>query len=886
MNTSQLCSPITCGSVREGVSSHVCSSQWRNDAGSRAYSTVKFSLMPNKREFCMHLLISIGLSSLRRKLDLTNLCIRVTSANGRHVFLSPLGDKRANNKRATNCRLNHLDCCLCQQSRWTISSVWRSAEPKIPMILFEVRCFKKRGLSKGKWDDGVHMPTELSQRLSLDSCSPRRSRKYELCGIGKIREFNALKASTVLCIPESQLFVHWLLPHRVASVTSHLAVWHSLFVSLQVCYWLRVVQGVSNKLTFNCKVNFSVHLLLIIKLWIFLETPMPLPNPVILAVALIAREPVLRLGWSCASKAKKRGSDTGDTNTEVSTEGLTYRRVADLDAIYCSFTSLRVVASNHAQSGQNGSGFTFMQQPMQKRLPAPVYTALSLLMGVQRSPLVSPCFQARTREVRPDIGTSRSRSGLSKELSLPGTVYRGVEYVNTVSSRFPFYRGPGVSVWGRMVIQLGSGVPGVLAWDLRPPPLRNPFVARARWYLGESLARLTPRDGHLFPFALEVRVMGGGGSGHLHIPNRRQSHDRLRGNPSPCPRLACSPPTKANQVQPPAGSPDFPKSGNRSARCRWSVRFLGDLLFSLTLSCPCRTLITLIGYQDLAYRNARAGETGDPRENPLTSGIVRRDSHARKSGSDPAWTRVRFAWTTVIIHEGTYAGLSLDMCHVSSNADMCCVEMVEYQPYQRKCFNILLEVAQKKTLSRMKKIRKELEVKSVAQKIKECETAEKYQQPAPDGQTAPHDSMTERVAFEQGNLYGCSDIRRIFCGSLCYMGGSVPTEELLARVVFSEPVCKGADFVFDSVRAVFVISGTRWFRKPMYREMQSPSTRTHFSVRSRTQEMRELSFIRFQQSYNTRQLYWNCVSRVVECKRTVEVRKQDTGPEELISILP
>ncbi|KAJ8866400.1 hypothetical protein PR048_032243 [Dryococelus australis] len=34
-------------------------------------------------------------------------------------------------------------------------------------------------------------------------------------------------------------------------------------------------------------------------------------------------------------------------------------------------------------------------------------------------------------------------------------------------------------------------------------------------------------------------------------------------------------------------------------------------------------------------RNEGAGETGDPRENPQTSGIVRHDSHLRKSG-DPA----------------------------------------------------------------------------------------------------------------------------------------------------------------------------------------------------------------------------------------------------------
>ncbi|KAJ8898183.1 hypothetical protein PR048_003543 [Dryococelus australis] len=34
-------------------------------------------------------------------------------------------------------------------------------------------------------------------------------------------------------------------------------------------------------------------------------------------------------------------------------------------------------------------------------------------------------------------------------------------------------------------------------------------------------------------------------------------------------------------------------------------------------------------------RSARTGETGDPRENPLTSGIARHDSHMQKTGDDP-----------------------------------------------------------------------------------------------------------------------------------------------------------------------------------------------------------------------------------------------------------
>ncbi|KAJ8898281.1 hypothetical protein PR048_003641 [Dryococelus australis] len=42
-------------------------------------------------------------------------------------------------------------------------------------------------------------------------------------------------------------------------------------------------------------------------------------------------------------------------------------------------------------------------------------------------------------------------------------------------------------------------------------------------------------------------------------------------------------------------------------------------------------------------RNESTGETGFPRQNPPTSGIVRHDSPMRKSGSDPAGDRTRFA---------------------------------------------------------------------------------------------------------------------------------------------------------------------------------------------------------------------------------------------------
>ncbi|KAJ8871132.1 hypothetical protein PR048_027436 [Dryococelus australis] len=55
-------------------------------------------------------------------------------------------------------------------------------------------------------------------------------------------------------------------------------------------------------------------------------------------------------------------------------------------------------------------------------------------------------------------------------------------------------------------------------------------------------------------------------------------------------------------------------------------------------------------------RNERAGETGDPREKPPTSGIVRHDSHVRKSGRDHAWNRTREHVPTAELKEEQRAG--------------------------------------------------------------------------------------------------------------------------------------------------------------------------------------------------------------------------------------
>ncbi|KAJ8877412.1 hypothetical protein PR048_021866 [Dryococelus australis] len=56
----------------------------------------------------------------------------------------------------------------------------------------------------------------------------------------------------LLCILEHQLSVHWLLPHTWQ-------LWNSQGVSLQVCYWPRGVQVVSNKRRSNCRGRIPIH---------------------------------------------------------------------------------------------------------------------------------------------------------------------------------------------------------------------------------------------------------------------------------------------------------------------------------------------------------------------------------------------------------------------------------------------------------------------------------------------------------------------------------------------------------------------------------------------------------------------------------------------------
>ncbi|KAJ8885938.1 hypothetical protein PR048_012144 [Dryococelus australis] len=78
------------------------------------------------------------------------------------------------------------------------------------------------------------------------------------------------------------------------------------------------------------------------------------------------------------------------------------------------------------------------------------------------------------------------------------------------------------------------------------------------------------------------------------------------GPPEVAERLACSPPTKANRVQSPAGSLRIFARGNRAGRCHWSAGFLGDLPFPPPFhygAAPYSPHFALIGSEDLDVKS-------------------------------------------------------------------------------------------------------------------------------------------------------------------------------------------------------------------------------------------------------------------------------------------
>ncbi|KAJ8865863.1 hypothetical protein PR048_033386 [Dryococelus australis] len=105
-----------------------------------------------------------------------------------------------------------------------------------------------------------------------------------------------------------------------------------------------------------------------------------------------------------------------------------------------------------------------------------------------------------------------------------------------------------------------------------------------------------------------------------------------------------SPHTEANRIRLPAGSPsDFRTWGNLAGRCLWSAGFLGDLPFAPPVRSGATTTVKRGEVWSSAGMKVR-GETGEPREDQSTIGIVPHESHMRKSGTGIAGNRTRFSF--------------------------------------------------------------------------------------------------------------------------------------------------------------------------------------------------------------------------------------------------
>ncbi|KAJ8875472.1 hypothetical protein PR048_023367 [Dryococelus australis] len=95
--------------------------------------------------------------------------------------------------------------------------------------------------------------------------------------------------------------------------------------------------------------------------------------------------------------------------------------------------------------------------------------------------------------------------------------------------------------------------------------------------------------------------------------------------------------------------------GGMSAESRFEIKYINSLgVFASVSTTRERARRSMLKYHRVIEvsmerrRNEGAGKTGDPRENPPTSGIVRHDSHLRKSGRPilVAWSDFGKPWKT------------------------------------------------------------------------------------------------------------------------------------------------------------------------------------------------------------------------------------------------
>ncbi|KAJ8868528.1 hypothetical protein PR048_030056 [Dryococelus australis] len=83
-------------------------------------------------------------------------------------------------------------------------------------------------------------------------------------------------------------------------------------------------------------------------------------------------------------------------------------------------------------------------------------------------------------------------------------------------------------------------------------------------------------------------------------------------------------------------------------------------------------------------RNERAGTTGDSRENPPINGIVRHNSHMRKSGSIPGAVAPRYSRVGIVLNDAAgrrvFSGTSRSPSHLSALAFRRCSMLISLHP--------------------------------------------------------------------------------------------------------------------------------------------------------------------------------------------------------------
>ncbi|KAJ8873418.1 hypothetical protein PR048_024234 [Dryococelus australis] len=208
---------------------------------------------------------------------------------------------------------------------------------------------------------------------------------------------------------------------------------------------------------------------------------------------------------------------------------------------------------------------------------------------------------------------------------------------------------------GRGKIKLLLRLESLVSWLLRLPDLVRATVAQVPLPVPSSADSSQASCKHSVTEdkcrGTESRLLQPTAKFATFLPNARiLAAPRWESNPSspgctPSRSCAVRGGSNTSSTSPPSTSEALGRTSGMDQRSSQSPAYIvtrlltGGFLYPTLQTCA-NSQDQYTHYQDFQEkqgRNARTGETVDPRENPSTSGIVRHDSQLRNSGSDPAW---------------------------------------------------------------------------------------------------------------------------------------------------------------------------------------------------------------------------------------------------------